>query len=321
MTERPDLHGLPGLPGLPGLDELVAESLTEARARAKAALVEELTAAYLAAARRRLATEPDAAPPPPAQLGPARYVYGFTLGQPDLTGLTGVSGAPVAVVERGGVSALASPADADRIARLPHGDLREHGPLATEARRHDDIVRAVFAQVPLLPLRFGTVYRDEAGVAAFLDAHAAALRAELERLSDAGEWNVRLYRLDQPAGDGAPPYPAEPDAGGTAYLAGRAARAQLRERLRAADDAAAATVVEELAPLALEWASGTARDRGDGSRPVLAAAFLVPRAEADRFAAAAARAQAALAGEGLDLDVAGPWPPYQFSRVKELADA
>jgi hypothetical protein len=104
---------------------------------------------------------------------------------------------------------------------------------------------------------------------------------------------------------------------GTEYLAGR--RQVLHDR-EAGDRSAAAgaeLLDETLRPHVRE---SLRRGGAPGSSLLLDLAFLVPPDRETAFLGAAAELRERLGGEGLEVEVSGPWPPYSFAAL-ETGDA
>jgi Gas vesicle synthesis protein GvpL/GvpF len=181
----------------------------------------------------------------------------------------------------------------------------ENDPLVVLARRHDDVVRAVFEREPVLPLRFGTILRDRPAAARLLaDRHELA-NAELDRLAGHREWGVRA-RFAQPSAPAARP---RDDLSGTEYLAMRRQRlaAAEHDRRRGAD--AATALHDALAGWATEVADRTPRSPA----LLLDSAYLVPAAREPAFHTEIERQ---LGAADVAVEVTGPWPPYSFARLE-----
>jgi Gas vesicle synthesis protein GvpL/GvpF len=66
--------------------------------------------------------------------------------------------------------------------------------VATHVRAHQRVLDHLVASGhSVLPMRFCTIYYDEAAVHAVLEKHAPSLRAELDRLHHKHEWGVKLF--------------------------------------------------------------------------------------------------------------------------------
>jgi hypothetical protein len=182
----------------------------------------------------------------------------------------------------------------------------EDDPLVVLAKRHDVVVRAVFEHSPVLPLRFGTILRDEQAAVRLLTDHHTEAREGLDRVEGHREWGVRA-RLPHP---GKPAEVPTEGMSGTDYLAMRRDRLAAAARTRRDGSAAATALDDALSRHATETAH-----RAKKSVPLLDAAYLVPiKAEAE-FHAEAER------HDELAVEVTGPWPPYSFVRLKLTIEA
>lgn len=144
-------------------------------------------------------------------------------------------------------------------------------------RLHARIVEALLDRSAVLPLPFGIRARRRSAVEALLAERADELRDALDFLENAYELRLHVRRRSRGTGEEAPP--------GLGRLF-----EELRVRARAARRLST---------------------RGGSD---LSAAFLVPRGEWIRFV------ERATEWEGLhpdlEVDVTGPWPPYDFVRVE-----
>jgi hypothetical protein len=183
----------------------------------------------------------------------------------------------------------------------------ENDPLVVLARRHDEVVRAVFARNPVLPLRFGTILRDEAAAVRLLADHRDEAIAWLDRVEGHREWGVRA-RLPHP---GKPAEVPEEGLSGTEYLAMRRDRLAAAARTRRDGSTAAAALHHALSRHATETAHRTRKS----AVPLLDAAYLVPVAAEPAFHAEAK------AHDELAVEVTGPWPPYSFVRLEFVTEA
>ncbi|MGE0448324.1 MAG: GvpL/GvpF family gas vesicle protein [Vicinamibacterales bacterium] len=214
---------------------------------------------------------------------------------------------------------LATYGEAHLAARL--GDLRW---VSRAAVAHDRVVEAFRGADAVLPMKLLTLFAsDERAL-----QYAAEMRETLDRLVTRvkrhDEWGLRLTL-------GSPHRPTARGPRAAASTASTVARAQsgaqyLARKKAARDEGAertarGRTLAEELCASLARHASAVRR-RGDdgigadgrGRSLLLDAAMLVPRAQAARFSAAAARRARALAPDGFDLVLTGPWPPYSFMK-------
>jgi hypothetical protein len=183
----------------------------------------------------------------------------------------------------------------------------EDDPLVMLARRHDVVVRAVFEHHPVLPLRFGTILRDDQAAARLLTDHHDEAVDWLDRVAGQREWGVRARQAR-------PDTPTEtPTEGlsGTEYLAMRRNRLAAAARTRRDGSTAAAALHQALAGHATESVPHTRKS----GMPLLDAAYLVPAGVEAAFTTEPARYPE------LAVEVTGPWPPYSFVRLELSTEA
>ncbi|THA75817.1 GvpL/GvpF family gas vesicle protein [Streptomyces sp. A0592] len=180
------------------------------------------------------------------------------------------------------------------------------------ARAHHDVVQAVAARAPVLPLRLATVYQDDPRARLALSAQQDLFTLRLDQLCAHTEYGVKIY-LTADAGQPPPTDPAPPGSPGKAYLRARRAQRQSREAVYQQAEQAAETIEAIAARLATQRVRH-APQRGELTGPqenVLNDAYLVPDDRAGQFQADIA--DAARAFPGLRIEVTGPWAPYSFA--------
>ncbi|MGY1770083.1 GvpL/GvpF family gas vesicle protein [Blastococcus sp. SYSU D00813] len=311
---------------------VLAEAMTRARELAVARLADRLADALVAEAlaapaaptapapvrpspARPEPAPPAAATPAPAAAGteaPASALYAYAITRagapvPDAEPLAG--GGVLAQVADGDLALLVSPVEPARL-RVDQDDLSETGPLATLVRGHDAVLTAAAATGPVLPLRFGTVVPDEDAARRLLRRHGTSAREQLDRIGDAREWGVRLVRsLAEPV-----PAAGGSEVSGTEFLARRRQALTEAEEAGAAAERASRRLEEALAPLTR---ASLRRGGAPGSSLLLDLAYLVDPDREAELTAALERLAAEEAGNGLALELTGPWPPYSFASLEE----
>ncbi|HWE80750.1 MAG TPA: GvpL/GvpF family gas vesicle protein [Gaiellaceae bacterium] len=255
------------------------------------------------------------------------YVYGVAAasrsgGLP--IGEPGLEGRRLELVCCGELAALVSGIDEPelgrRIARARDGDLTLLVPLF---REHEAVLSRAQASGAILPFRFGIVAQGENGVRRLLEERGKDLSAQLERLDDAREWDVKglvsreLLEADVTAGA---PHLAElaleaRDGSGAGFFVRKQLERELAASLREAVADIAATAHDRLAAVARSAVVNPPQApelSGCTDETILDAAYLVER---DREAALRASIQE-LSGElgwrGLRLELTGPRPPFTF---------
>ncbi|ANP50592.1 hypothetical protein J2Z21_004332 [Streptomyces griseochromogenes] len=211
-----------------------------------------------------------------------RYVYAVCrpLGAPLQAQLTGVAGAPPALLHHHGLVAVVSTVPEDDFCEEALRARRtDRDWLAATTRAHQGVIDALTTVTTPLPLRPHTVFRDDSGVRTMIEAREDHFRYTLDRLEGRVEWGVKVYARTGTADESF-------------------ARA-LHERLsRHAED------------VRLYPSQDAARSTAPG-RKVLDAAYLVPRADSEAFVELVDRAK----GEspGIRVELAGPWAAYSFT--------
>ncbi|HEY4276737.1 MAG TPA: GvpL/GvpF family gas vesicle protein [Conexibacter sp.] len=282
------------------------------------------------------------------------WVYGVldTRAAPTLPHVDGVDGAPVALVERGTLAALAS--EVPRVEfdeRALPARLEQIETLAALARAHDGVLEAALrAGADVVPFRMCTLYSGPDAIRGMIAHDAAGLERTLDRVRGMAEWGVKATLAAGPgagaagAADAAGRGGAAGRAGaagrggavgragaagaagretarsGTEYLARRRREREERERTRESVDAAVAELHARLASQAAAAVLSRPHGRsltGSDAEMVLNGSYLVPRDAGDRFAALFEQLASAAAADGLALQLTGPWPPYHFVGAPE----
>jgi len=216
-------------------------------------------------------------------------VYALVSPAPRRIGVTGVAGERLRVVAVGAVSAIV-------------GDIRR-APKPTEAnlRKYDSVMRALARTSPaLLPVRFGTQFRDLDELSLVLQSRQSSLRRLLRHVRNRAQMTIRM--VVPVAGPNVNPSGSRRPSGlrttGSAYLKDRAAEAAHAREIPGFDPARAAV---------RRWVKD---ERVERHANVASVYHLIPRGSVDAYRAALDRAAHKA---GLRLRVSGPWPPYAFS--------
>lgn len=255
----------------------------------------------------------------------ATYVFAVcrTEGNPDVDGLTGVAqGEPVRCLRIGSLTAVVQTVrGADFSDEAWQQRLTDEAELERYARAHHEVVSAVAARCPTVPLPLATLYNGDERAAFALAGESTRFRAALRRIAQHAEWGIKVYApVSRSAGDGIPEERTAVAAGrvapapgaGRAYLE-RKRGLQSRREQRQTDSLRLADAVDaDVSRLATE--SRRLRPHGNGavddqSVQVLNATYLVA-------AHRAAELDLLVAGlrerTGAHIEVSGPWVPYSF---------
>lgn len=233
--------------------------------------------------------------------------------------VTGVAGAPPAQLPHQGLIAVLGTVPERDFAEEP---LRRHLEdldwLSATARAHQAVIDALTAVTTVLPMRLATVFRDDGGVRAMMEAREVTFRRTLERLDGRVEWGVKVHADAEEA-----PAAAEPEkaATGRDYLRQRRLRSRAHEEMWENAEKFARQLHGVLCGRAedsrLHAPQNSTLSRESG-RNVLNAAYLVPRSQSQAFAelVEAAKGDAS----GLRVELTGPWAAYSFAGLEADED-
>jgi hypothetical protein len=183
----------------------------------------------------------------------------------------------------------------------------------TTARRHETVLETIAAQATVVPMRMCTVYATRDGVRALLRREADALHDALALLVGKSEWSVKVFHDPDAAGD---PPPAGPrGVSGADYIQRRLReRAERAGHAREIDDAVA-RIHDRLCAVTVDAVIASPQRRETSGRQadmVLNGVYLVPEEARDCFDAETQALALEFMSHGLQLEVTGPWPAYNF---------
>ncbi len=194
---------------------------------------------------------------------------------------------------------------------------------AIRAMRHETVVEYLAKRATVIPLRFGTIYLERAGVEQVLNEKQTELESIIDQLRDREEWGVNVYcdravllssitsvspvlrDLVQRA-EQAPP--------GQSYLM------QKKIETLKVDEARVAVnrIVDQIEERLKEQTDDARRlrilkvDTTEHGELKAKFAFLVKRARFEEFRDAAERLAQEHQSAGVRLELTGPWPMYNF---------
>ncbi|WP_129629553.1 GvpL/GvpF family gas vesicle protein [Candidatus Oscillochloris fontis] len=254
------------------------------------------------------------------------YVYGVIAEQeltlPDLPAVE--PGAPVLCVREGDLGAVVTPLPVDRFdPELLEERLADLTWLEPRVRAHQEVLAAIAG--PVAPLRFGTIFRDEAGVRTMLRTNAPMLRAALERLRGRREWGVKIYAEPKQVAE----YVRTNNdqvanlimqrnrmSSGAAYMLQKKLDALILQESRQLANICVCESQARLAGQASATAGGpVSQSAGDGMELIFSGAYLVDEATFDQFLA---EVEALVAHySSFRFELTGPWPAYSFAAAPQ----
>ncbi len=251
-------------------------------------------------------------------IGPGVYLYGFTLGvhtKSQEASLLLPTGQWLEIDE---LAALFAPV---RLEEYCPDHLQDPDWLVPRALEHEEVLEALMAQGPVLPVRFGCLFSSADKLGEFMRAQGEIIRQFLLDFADKEEWALKVY-LDLEKAEAwlaaADPELAErqrrlPATPGARYFQEKQWRADVHKKARQwgrelarqleAELGLEQTTVRPLKP------RGPEESKGD---MILHQAVLLPGAAVQEFRRRVAELTAERIEKGVALEISGPWPPYHF---------
>lgn len=243
--------------------------------------------------------------------------------------LRGIDGGPVGTVSAGDLAVAVSDVPATAFGEEPlNENLRDMDWLAPRAAAHQEVNAALLERSDaLLPLSFGTVYRDVESIRRMLRLRGGELLARLADVRARTEWVVTVARdedaavaaleRDDPELVGLRQETAA-SAPGRRYLLERKLAETCRQRLRDQDASVAGAVIEALGELVeRSYREPLAASPGG---PIARLSILARRDREAELSAALDELARRWQARGYELRPTGPWPPYRFAGLPVMSD-
>ena len=199
---------------------------------------------------------------------------------------------------------------------------------AARAMRHETIAEYVAKRAGIVPLRFGTIFLERAGIERMLSDKGSQLREILARLRGHEEWGVNVFcdqtmlmssitsvspvlrELAERAAQASP---------GQSYLMQKKIETLRFDEARAALNRITEEIEKKLgeqsdAAKRLRVLKVEATEYGELKAKF---AFLVKKGEFESFRNAAEGLAQEHQAAGVRLELTGPWPAYNFTRIEE----
>jgi len=242
------------------------------------------------------------------------YLYGvIPAGGPNCFGPIGLNGGEVRAVGEDGIAMVAGAAGVADFSRLGAEKALQH------LAEHQRVLEQVLAEVPVIPVRFGTVASDDAQIAGILRAGKAEFTRALARLGGKVEMDVAASWVDlqavlaEIANEGAVVAAKAEIAGGRKPTVAQGVRLgklvkELLDRKR--ENIAARLVVA----LRAQWPDVIVNPTQDDSM-ILSAAVLIGRREEAQFDQTIGQLNRAYENR-LNFRSVGPLPAYSFATAE-----
>jgi Gas vesicle synthesis protein GvpL/GvpF len=249
------------------------------------------------------------------------YLYGFAI--PDLVRDFDHPGhaeiGAVRLVDLGGLTAIVSSVPPGEIESGLSKEPPDAEWVVPRALHHEAVVQAALARGPVLPVRFGCVFRSEQALEDSTGRHRDLILCFLDEISDQEEWTLKAF-LDESlavaavletAPELASRYRRLPTAPGTRYFLEKKLREEARLMVHKGAKVAAEELYQAVAQTGVAIKRIPLRASESHSHPLLLKlALLIPRGKLNEVIGAAD--QAAARRVPLVIEPSGPWPPYNF---------
>ena len=189
---------------------------------------------------------------------------------------------------------------------------------------HENVIDMIMQETTVVPLKFGTILKDEKSALKMLENDEEKFKSLLAKFSGKVEWGLKLYAdrqaLKRYIVQSDPKFMDLEDkqkrlSKGAAYLLGRKMEEELQDRVVDQFTQVAEEIFQEFGKDAVEAKlNDTLPQKVTGRKKemILNAAYLVEREKEDHFHQRGESFRDKYAFMELDLELSGPWPPYNF---------
>ena len=195
--------------------------------------------------------------------------------------------------------------------------------LGPRARTHESVVQEVMQLSPVLPVKFGTIYRSNSGLADFINHNGAVILQALHQVHGKAEWSVKAY-IDE-ARVRVFVTETNPEiqeltarlsvSPGLRYMQQKQVDLRVETALSGWASEVAGKIEEILAPNAVGISTlklHSSAMSGRSERMIYNGGFLLDNSNIENFENIIQQFQSRYESSGLILELRGPWPPYHF---------
>lgn len=189
---------------------------------------------------------------------------------------------------------------------------------------HEDVVDTLMKSTTVVPFQFGTILKDEQAALKMLQEYGQKFKNLLSKFIGRAEWGMKVYANQQEFINYM--VQIEPEfknleerrgglSRGTAYLLGRKMEEELKDKALTRLAEVAEVIFHTLGKAAYEGRLNKTLPQkltGKKKEMILNTVYLVEREKAATFCKQGKRLMERYRVMGLDLEVSGPWPPYNF---------
>ncbi len=255
------------------------------------------------------------------------YLYGVIPSSAEIPPMVGIDeGFPLVMIAEGDIGVMASPVSLTEFGtEALKRNLEDIRWVAEKARRHEEIVEEIMRGLPLIPMRFGTIFLNLEKVKRMLRENFGRFQDALEYLSDKEEWGLKGFSDRQLLQEWA--LKEDPEllkfseeinamSPGHAFFSRKRllektstiALEREAERVRLLEEAIRGVAVDLVKnPILPREATGAEKEM------VINLACLVLKEKVGAFIERVEDLNNNYRAKGLELQISGPWPPYNFS--------
>ena len=256
------------------------------------------------------------------------YLYAV-VSQPLADTPTGIDDQPIRWVVANGLAAAVSDVSAKDFEEEPlNAHVKDMAWLGPRAVAHQEVNARLFeSSAAILPLAFGTVFRDDDRVRQLLTEHSQQFAARIAKVRGCAEWVVALHLLREPSPEDvvadSPMLQSlrsqiAESSPGRAHLLQRQMATLTRDEARRIQADAVAHVLRALRAIGEDvYQEPLPSDAVE--RPLLRASVLLARDAEARFMDEMDRLRRRWPEPTYRLLLTGPWPPYRFGGLPDDA--
>lgn len=190
---------------------------------------------------------------------------------------------------------------------------------------HEDVVDTLMQWATVVPLKFGTILKDEKAALKMLQDSEKEFQSLLAKFTGRVEWGLKVYADKQALMEHVvqlePKFTGlaekrEKLSRGAAYLLGRKVEEEVKDQVATQLAQVTEEIFQELGKEAYESKLSSILPQkvtGKKREMILNAAYLVEQERSARLHERGKGLMEKYAIIGLDLEFSGPWPPYNFT--------
>lgn len=193
----------------------------------------------------------------------------------------------------------------------------------TLLQMHEAVVDLLMQDSTVVPFKFGTILKDEKAALKLLQDDEEKFKKLLAKFSGRVEWGLKVYADNQAfinySAQGEPGLNNQSHAKvsrGTAYLLGKKLEEERKDTAFAQLSKITETIFQELAQDVCEAKLNKTLPQkltGKKKEMVLNTVYLIEQEKVPNFCQQGKKLMEKYASMGLELEISGPWPPYNFT--------